>query len=120
MYTRVQESPAYGIHAYMVGDFLGFHLRGPSLICAPLALTPQGDGLLARAQSDIAEEVLLADLDLAALRRYKAEHPLAFNLPLYEKYLPQAYAAYRRTEIDGRRIVVRSGESGNQGIGESG
>jgi predicted amidohydrolase len=90
----------------MVGDFLGFHLRGPSLICAPLALTPQGDGLLARAQSDIAEEVLLADLDLAALRRYKVEHPLSFNLPLYERYLPQAYAAYRRTEIEGRRVVA--------------
>jgi predicted amidohydrolase len=106
VYTRVQESPAYGIHTYMVGDFLGFHLRGPSLICAPLDLTPQGDGLLAKAQSDTAEEVLLADLDLAALHRYKAEHPLAFNLPLYEKYLPQAYAAYRRTEVGGRRVVA--------------
>jgi len=106
VYTRVQESPAYGIHAYMVGDFRGFHLRGPSLICAPLALTPQGDGLLARAQSDVTEEVLLADLDLAALRRYQAEHLLAFNLPLYEKYLPRAYADYKRTEVEGRRVVA--------------
>jgi predicted amidohydrolase len=95
VYSRVQESPAYGIHCYMVGDFLGYHLRGLSGVYAPLELTPSGDGILAEAKSSIDEEVLAADLDLAALRNYKAKHPLDFNVALYEKYLPSAYEAYR-------------------------
>jgi len=105
VWGRVQESPAYGLHCYMVGDLLGFHPRGVSGVYAPLAMTPRGDGILASAQTPDQEEIVLADLDLASLRRYRAEHPLDLNR-LYRRYLPSAYGAYLR-RTGGRRASVR-------------
>jgi hypothetical protein len=72
-------------------------------------MTPNGDGILAQAETADREEILLADLDLAALRRFRQEQKLDFNLALYEKYLPWVYKAYRRMEVEGRRVVRPQG-----------
>lgn len=91
IWGRMQESPAYGVHCFLVGDLLDYHARGYSLVCAPLALTPAGDGILARAHTNDQEEVLLADIDLAALRRYKAG---------YQPIIPITYKGYLATAYD--------------------
>jgi predicted amidohydrolase len=71
VWGRVQESPAYGLLCCMVGDFAGFTFRGRSGVYAPVEMTPKGDGIIAQAETVDREEVLLADLDLAALRRFR-------------------------------------------------
>ena len=106
VWGRIQESPAYGILCCMVGDFAGFTFRGRSGVYAPLEMTPNGDGIITQAGTVDREEVLLADLDLAALRRFRQEQRPDFNLALYEKYLPRVYEAYRQMEVKGRRLVV--------------
>lgn len=70
---RTQEVPCFGVRACMVGDFINMKLRGPSYICAPWPITSQKDGSLALAASDSQAELLLADLDLEALRTLRAE-----------------------------------------------
>lgn len=101
MWPRVQESEVYGINSFMVGEFLGLTLAGKSGIFAPMELTPGGDGVLARASSPTEETVVVADLDLAALRQYRTQSGLSagFNQALYERYFPDLYRAYleRRT-----------------------
>jgi len=109
VWSRVQESPAYGILCCMVGDLGNFTFQGRSGGYAPLEMTPNGDGIIAQAETVDREEILLADLDLAALRRFRQEQSPDFNLALYEKYLPRVYKAYRRMEVEGRRVVRPQG-----------
>ncbi|HEY3416160.1 MAG TPA: nitrilase-related carbon-nitrogen hydrolase [Armatimonadota bacterium] len=89
---RVQESPCFGLHVYAITDVFGLHWRGRSCVAAPSALLPPGQHLLAQAATDDAEEVLIADLDLAALRAYRREHPLELQPALYQRYLLQLYS----------------------------
>lgn len=107
---RVQESPCYGLHVYSVTDFFGLHWRGRSSVYAPVGLLPRGQRALARAASDDQEEVVVCELDMSALRAFRADHTPEFNLPLYEKYLPQTYADYRASEQNGRRVIHRPAE----------
>jgi predicted amidohydrolase len=99
--TRVHESPCYGLHVFIVTDLFGLHWRGRSSVYAPGA----NGRALARAESDDQEQVVVCELDLAALRAFRAEHAPEFNLPLYEKYLPRVYADYRASEQAGRRVL---------------
>ncbi len=69
---RTQEVPCFGVRACMVGNFMNLKLLGPSYICAPWAIAPQKDGSIAMASSDSQTELLLADLDLEALRTLRA------------------------------------------------
>jgi len=96
VWSRVQESPAYGIHCLMVGRILGNEFGGRSGVYAPLALTPHGDGIIAQARTGDTEEVFCATLDLELLRRYRGSYGSAFNLALYRRYLPAAYAQSAR------------------------
>ena len=105
VWARVQESPAYGVHALMVGEILGNEFGGRSGVYAPLPLTPRGDGMLAQARTGDTEEVFCTTLDLEAMRAYREAHAPDFNLPLYRKYIPSAYARARADRINGRRIV---------------
>jgi len=70
VWSRVQESPCYGVHAMMVGDVLGMPFRGQSAIVGPVGLVG-GDGILARADACDGGELVVADLDLAALREFR-------------------------------------------------
>ena len=112
VWGRVQESPAYGILCCTVGDFVGLTFQGRSGVYVPLEMTPSGDGIIAQAETADREEILLADLDLATLRRFRQEQGPDFNLALYEKYLPRVYEAYRRMEVEGRRVVVHTQRNG--------
>lgn len=107
---RVQESPTFGLHVYSVTDSFGLHWRGRSSVYAPVGLLPRDQRALARAASDDQEEVVVCELDMSALRTFRAEHTPEFNLPLYEKYLPHIYADYRASEQNGRRIIRRPAE----------
>ena len=107
---RVQESPCYGLHVFMISDVFSLHWRGRSSVYAPAGLLPPGRRILAQAECDDQEEVVVCELDMAALRAFRAEHAPEFNVELYAKYLPRVYADYRASERDGRRIANRSSE----------
>jgi predicted amidohydrolase len=104
---RVQESPCYGLHVFIVTDLFGLHWRGRSGVYAPVGLLPPGQRALAQAESDNQEEVVVCELDMAALRAFRAEHAPDFNVPLYEKYLPRIYADYGASEQNKRPIIRR-------------
>ncbi|NPV72178.1 MAG: nitrilase, partial [Firmicutes bacterium] len=91
IWPRVQESQVLGVSAAAVGNLLGIPFTGRSGLLAPLEMTPSGDGWLVRAASFDQEEVVVGNLDLDALHRFRDENPLDFNVELYEKYLPGLY-----------------------------
>lgn len=105
LWPRVQESLTYGVHAAMVGRFLGMTITGRSAILAPTELTPDGSGVLAQAGSWDQEEIVVADLDYEALHALWRTSDVAegFNLALYRKYFPGAYEEYRQRRAE-RRI----------------
>ncbi|NLG51675.1 MAG: nitrilase [Chloroflexi bacterium] len=107
VWGRVQESPAYGVQACMVGHILGQEFGGRSGVYAPLALTPKGDGVLAQAATGDSEEVVIADLDLDAMRAYRRAHAPNWNLALYRKYIPAIYARApgEAGQMTGRRVI---------------
>lgn len=88
---RVQESPAYAVNACLVGEVLGLVIQGHSAIYAPLALTPNLDGVLVRAATATEEEIVVADLDLDALAAYRRRHPPPANPELYRRAFPGIY-----------------------------
>ncbi len=49
---------------------------------------------------------MFADLYLKGLRDYRRENPARFNLALYNRYLPVAYGEYRRSEVEGKRVMT--------------
>lgn len=102
IWPRVQESQVLGVSAAAVGNLLGITFTGRSGLFAPLEMTPSGDGVLAQARTFDQEELVVGDLDLDALHRFRDENPLDFNVPLYEKYLPALYN--RIAEQSGRRM----------------
>lgn len=98
LWPRVQESGVYGIQAAMVGEALGMSFAGQSAIIAPIDLTPDGSGYLARAQGH-EREVVISDLDLEALRALH-EHPAVRPNPAFdESYFPDIYRGFWRGGI---------------------
>ena len=87
---RVPESLCYGLHVFMISDAFGLHWRGRSSVYAPF-----GPCTLAQAESDDQQDVVVCELDMGALRAFRAKHAPEFNLALYERYLPRMYAEYR-------------------------
>ena len=110
IWPRVQESQVYGIGACMVGSFAGQTFTGRSAILAPLELSPGGDGMLAQAGTYDTEEIVLAQIDIPLLHKFRADNPLRFNLPLYRKYLP---AMYRSAQMARQRGVEQSTKERN-------
>jgi predicted amidohydrolase len=94
IWPRVQESPAYGIKACLVGEFMGLKFTGKSGVFAPLELTPDEDGVLAEAESPDEACVLTAELDLVALREHRENSRFhsSLNTELYRRYLPWIYS----------------------------
>ena len=104
--TRIQESLAYSTRAYCITKLFGLDFCGPSHIAAPLGLYDTDTTYLARTQTHDREEIIVADLDLARLREFRAAHPRDFNMALYKKYLPRVYNEYRARIIqDGKRRI---------------
>ncbi len=71
LWQRVQENVCYGIECFGVGGLVGISFEGRTQIIAPTALTRDGTGILARARSVDSEELIVANLDLAALNRLR-------------------------------------------------
>lgn len=104
--SRIQESLAYSTRAYCITKLFGLDFCGPSHIAAPLGLYDNDKTYLVCAQTHDREEIIVTDLDLARRREFRAAHPRDFNLALYTKYLPHAYADYRaRVTQDGKRRI---------------
>jgi len=105
--TRIQESFAYSTRAYCVTQLFGLNFCGPSHIAGPLGVYSDTTTYFAKAQTRDREEVIIAELDLARLRAFRAAHPRDFNLALYAKYFPKAYGAYRaRVTQEGKRKIA--------------
>ncbi|GAB4400013.1 MAG: hypothetical protein Kow00123_07350 [Anaerolineales bacterium] len=99
VWSRVQESPCYGVHAMMVGDVLGMPFRGQSSIVGPVELVGN-DGVLARAGTCDQGDVVIADLDLAALREFRKRLPVE---PRYDWCARQLGAVWERLERERSR-----------------
>lgn len=89
--TRVQETPVFGVQACLVGDLLGETATGATAVFAPLGLISPVEDTLAACQTTDGEEVVVAELDLAALRHFRAENPADANPTLDARYLPAVY-----------------------------
>jgi len=74
-----------------VGNLIGIPFTGRSGLLGPLELTQSEDGYFTQANTFNEEEVIVGDLDLDALYRFREENPVNFNAKLYEKYLPDIY-----------------------------
>lgn len=91
-WARAQESQVFVVRSCLVGHALDVSLAGRSGVYAPLALTPGGNGIVAEVASSDAEGVATADLDLEALRRYRAASPMVRLPEGLEEELGRAYA----------------------------
>lgn len=92
-WARVQESPAYAVQAGLVGEAFGLTFDGMAAVFAPRELTPAHDGILARAPGGSEEEaVVVADLDLQALRSLRVSQPRPLNRSMIGHYLPELYS----------------------------
>ncbi|MCL6595421.1 MAG: nitrilase [Firmicutes bacterium] len=91
LWARVQEACLYGVQGALVGEALGLRFGGMAAVYAPLALTPEGDGVLAAARSADADEVVVADLDIGALRQLRRSRGVRRNRRLIGRYLPELY-----------------------------
>lgn len=86
---RVQEARVFGIKSALVGKLGDLVFTGRSAIFAPLDLTPRRDGVIQEAKTYNKEEVVVGEVDLNALRRFRERDPLLsdFNQEIYDKYL---------------------------------
>lgn len=118
---RVQESLLYGVKSALVGSVLGVRFTGRSGIFAPVALTPDGDGVLAEAADPEDAGLVTAEVDLAALERLRESYEHRdFNPSLHARYFPKVYerAPARTTEV----CYHRAGSESNapRGSGRAG
>ncbi len=95
LWARAQECAVYGVTSAAVGPMLSLELEGRSAVYAPLDLTLSGDGRLAEAGSVDTEEIVVADLDLFALRELRRREPPRFNVDLYQRELGDLYGGLR-------------------------
>ncbi len=112
IWPRVQESGVYGVMSPMVGRFLGMPATQRASVFAPVDLTAAGDGVVAMAAHPTGSDLVLADLDLAALREYrrKSGPERGLNLDLLRRELPDVYI--KAEERWGRRRRVLEPEEG--------
>lgn len=93
LWREVQANQVFGLEAPLVGD--GY--SGPATIHAPLGMTPGNDGVLAQATTADGDEVVVAELDFAALQKAVDEYPIfrVLNYQVYRRYLPDVYREAR-------------------------
>lgn len=90
VWGRCQDGAFYAVQSALVGRFMGLAIEGKSGVFAPLDLTPAGDGVLAEAARPDEEDVVVADLDLAALRAWR-ETQAEVLAPGWWRSIPAAY-----------------------------
>ncbi len=94
IWPRVQESPMYGVKAALVGNLFGQTFTGKAGVVAPIALTPQQNGVLAEAKTYDRSEIVVADLDIQRLHTYREQEWEDNDIrpSLYERDLSELYA----------------------------
>jgi predicted amidohydrolase len=91
-WARVQESPSYAVQGALSGDAFGLTFDGTAAIFAPRELTEARDGIVARVRAGHGEDaVVVADLDLNALRSLRVGQPRPLNRAMIGSYLPELY-----------------------------
>jgi predicted amidohydrolase len=111
LWREVQGNQVFGLEAALVGELWGTAWRGRSTIHAPLEMTAGNNGytdyngILAQAQTNDSEEIVLADLDFARLQQVVDEYHIfrQFNYRLYEREFPAAYLRQKTTETQRAR-----------------
>ncbi len=95
LWRAVQANQTFGIEAYPVGA----GLVGRSCVLAPVEMTPDGMGILARAASAEAEAVVVARLDFGARAALVQKYNILaeMNLPLYRRQLLSLYRKESQT-----------------------
>lgn len=95
LWRDVQANQTFGIEAYSVG----VGLVGRSCVLAPVEMTPDGRGVLARAESAEAVTAVVAELDFDARAALIAKYDILaeMNLPLYQRQLLSLYRKESRT-----------------------
>ncbi len=73
LWRRAQEHDCFGIECFAVGSFMGVLFEGRTQIVAPTELTPDASGVIASAQSHDRPELVVADLNMAALRAFRRD-----------------------------------------------
>lgn len=91
LWARSQEACLYGVQGALVGRAFGLRFSGPAAIYAPLDLTATGDGVLATAQAEEDDEVVVADLDMRALDHLRQRRGRVGNAAAIGRYLPELY-----------------------------
>lgn len=93
LWPRVQEADVYGVMSPMVGRFLGMPATQRASVFAPIELTAANDGVVAMAAHPTGPDLVLADLDLGALRRHRRQHGMdrSLNRDLLRREMPSVY-----------------------------
>lgn len=93
IWPRVQESRVIGIKSALVGRVAQFNFTGRAGIFAPIDLTPNRDGILKISENHYGDDVITAEVDIEALRRYREQDELLWdrNEVLYRKYFSKLY-----------------------------
>lgn len=117
IWSRVQESPMYGLQSCLVGRVLGMELTGKSGVYGPAELSPRGDGIWVRVDEPEGEGVVVAAVDLRQLDEHRQRLGLdrSFNPELYRRYLPAVYQrVLRRMRQRAERDAGRGKGSGRR------
>jgi predicted amidohydrolase len=93
LWREVQANQVFGLESVLAGGWY----RGRATIHAPLEMTLERNGILAQARGDIAEEVIVAELDLQALQAVINHYPIyeMLNEGMYRRYFPSLYERAR-------------------------
>ncbi|MGQ9683248.1 MAG: nitrilase-related carbon-nitrogen hydrolase [Anaerolineae bacterium] len=114
LWREVQANQVFGLEALAVGPGLG----GGSGIIAPVELTANGTGWLARAPMGDEGAVVVADLDALALEQLLARYPLSAlrNVPQYRHYFPVLYQKDGTTATDVSSRVAADEPAGEASV----
>lgn len=98
LWREVQANQVFGVEAYSVWR----EHRGRSGILAPIEMTADGSGWLARAPDDRQPAVVLADLDFERLKAVVDAYPIYSlrNPGQYRRYFPLLYEGCQETGSD--------------------
>jgi predicted amidohydrolase len=99
IWSRVQETPCYGVSSCLVGKFMGLTLTGKSGVFAPLELTLNSDGIISQAKTFDQEEVVIAKVSIPKLYKYRKEIKFneRLNKKIYQKYFPDIYLSSKKS-----------------------